>query len=690
MNSQQEPREQRNIPSSEEMLAQLTMAEVDTNLDDYIDLITENVFLGLYNAEISSILMHALKRAHGALSRRSAALALAVSAEPNNQYAVDALILMYQQHLDDPYMRASLLEALSILALRSPLAYMEIASALLRLNTNDSSYVLIKAAKIIGRLENYRSTPELRSKLKEWSSTEDLSVQSEVQYQLGLITLADALLSPTSTQLYEQFVDARTKFAYAEATTEHRPDAAMFVLLLDILLTLDGFVNARTQKTEQIAQYTAELEKALLGLWRDYRTPAAELLAVRVLSIADALKRTVLSANRADDWTNFDAALIELATIYSIISTQTQWIEGHERCNQAIGAIADRVLAPQLGPVLLQAIGRRRLAIVIDNYVATHGDDATAAGLRALEQATTLNNINEQTEPLGPQLAQLAAQYDETTRRFLQNFTTAVTQNSVDRFLQEMGLGSTALPIDQPGLYGADVHVNQIVRRLLQDIRNYLTSYSQQKWYRLAAVVESIVSFTQYVRDILPDYTRCLEDAGKGQEASEEDLQEHLFEVLRSKFNRNVIYEYQRIGGGRPDTVLKFEEVMFPIEVKHEFSSIEQQHVHNMYITQADIYAAATDNISFLMILDLRTINGAGHKTRTASRRRQGQPSDHVSLYTLDESFWLDGLPSDPQILHSAKKAVIVGLIPGNRPRPSSTTTYSRRPKNKIPPNSTA
>jgi hypothetical protein len=123
-----------------------------------------------------------------------------------------------------------------------------------------------------------------------------------------------------------------------------------------------------------------------------------------------------------------------------------------------------------------------------------------------------------------------------------------------------------------------------------------------------------------------------------------------------------------------------FAECFFPIEVKHEFSSINPQAIHEDYLTQPEIYAAATDRVAFLMILDLRDANATGHADRAKERRRRGQPTDHPSLYTLEDGFWVDALSLDPQLPHMKPKAVIIGLVPGNRPRPSSTTTYSERP----------
>ena len=51
-----------------------------------------------------------------------------------------------------------------------------------------------------------------------------------------------------------------------------------------------------------------------------------------------------------------------------------------------------------------------------------------------------------------------------------------------------------------------------------------------------------------------------------------------------------------------------------------------------------------------------------------------------AALYHLRDSFWVESLPADPEIPDATSKVVVVGLLPGNRPLPSSMSTYSKRP----------
>jgi hypothetical protein len=160
-----------------------------------------------------------------------------------------------------------------------------------------------------------------------------------------------------------------------------------------------------------------------------------------------------------------------------------------------------------------------------------------------------------------------------------------------------------------------------------------------------------------------------------GRKALEKALQDPLFAWLRARFGRQTVYERAPLAGGRSDSGLLFPECEFPIEVKREFTTLDRCHVRANYISQPDDYAASRERVSFLLLLDLRKVNAGGGRT---TKKGSGTLAPmNVALYSLRESIWVDGLSTDPQIQGAAPNAVIVGLVPGNRLRPSSKTVYS-------------
>jgi hypothetical protein len=670
----------------EEARQELVSLPAGTERDDYIDELVDRAMRTLPGEPgVAAFCIEALPLAQRALTLRSTALALALSAAPEDTTAVDIFVEAFRQHRMDVFLAPALLDSLALLAERSPIARAETASALIRLTCRDSRYLLIKGAQILGRLDSLRQSPDLRQKLHELGACSDLGVQAEVVTQEAFIELADALLSTNAIELYQRLGQAQAMFARAGRMEEHRPDAELFASLVEMLLEFHEFTTDQGRTAQRLQDLIHLIRTVLVTKWwSSYRSELADVCVARVLEIADALQRATVLMQGAEDWTNLDEALTELAALYAVICLQ----QGADAHRLSFSVFADNVFVPQLGPVLQAAVGRRRLVKVANNYVATHGEDEYAAGLRAFVHVVTALEEQQSKGVLYPtvpqdlsmQLSPLASARGQSPETMVQSFLRANRQGTDAIWIQELGLGSVALPVDRPEMFAGNGSVHEVTVDLLRELKIYLEPYPPLKWHRLMTVVETIVSFSKYVFDTLPEWTKCQEDGGMGQKASERDLQKALFSWLRQRFDDNVVYEFNPLGGGRIDNGLQFQECRIPIEIKHEFTSISPEHVREHYLLQADIYAASTDRVSFLLILDLRDLHAQKHRTRRTKARQVEEKAEIVSLYGWQEGFWVDSLPVDSQVPRARPKAILICAIPGNRPAPSSTTKYSSRP----------
>jgi hypothetical protein len=666
----------------------LTTSPAGAERDEYIDTLADRVLMLSATPETEEaldVLIQALSLAQRELTLRSAALAVAVIAPSDNENAVDALLTAFRQHRRHRFLAPATLEALTLLALRNPVARLETAPLLIRLTPHDSRYLLIKSAKMITRLDPLLRSTELRQKLIEWRECSDLAVASEAAVQHAYLDLYDTLLSATTTELYQRLALTQVAFIHAAQMEEHRPDAELFACLVEMLLTFHNLPHDRNTTAQRLLELFDQLTTQIVPHWiPEYRSEGTNVCISHILGIADALKRAALSVRDADDWTNFDEALMELAALYSVMYCSDELLNDFALTPAASVAIADTLFVSQIGSVLHKTVGRR-LARVTEKYVLAHGEDGTANGLRTLEHAVaTIDQAQErETDPPSPHmladLAHLASDLGQTPEEMLRSFFQARRHGHDAHWLSQLDVGLVPLPVDHPEFFDGNGPVHDASQTLLQQLDTVLHPYPPHRWMRLVKVVESIMAFAHLVFDTLPPYARCQEDGGKGKDASERDLQEHLFAWLRQHFDDQAIYEITPIGGGRVDTGLKFTDFVLPIEVKHEFTSITSEHIQTHYLVQADIYAAATGHISFLLILDLRDVHARKHRNRRAQARLTGEEATIVSQYGWDDGFWVETLPPDPQVPHAKTNAVVIGIIPGNRPRPSSTTTYSTR-----------
>ncbi len=672
----------------EEARGKLTTMSTGSELDDYIDELVDYMVKAPAEPDATPFFINALPLAQSELTLRSVALAIAITAGSEDASAVDALIASFRQHRTHAFLAPALLDALALLATRSAIARAETASLLIRLTCQDSRFLLIKGAQIIGRFDPLWRSFDLRQKLHEVSTCSDHSVQAEIAIQQAFLQLADTLLSSDTAELYQRLEQTQAAFAHAREMEEHRPDAELFACLVEMLLAFRNLAYDRISTARRLQELYHYLHTVLAThWWPSYRSEVGNVCVARILEIADALQRSAVSVRDADDWTNMDEALTELAALYAVIRSQKGATDRRIQASHAYTAIADRILVPQLGPVLRESIGRRRLAKATENYVAAHGEDEYAAGLRAfvqvvaaLEQTKKEETSTARSMDLSTQFLHLASALRQTPETMVQSFVLASRQGNDSAWVRQFGLGPVPLPVDRPEAFGGSGPVHEVTVSVLNELQTYLGPYPPHKWQRLITVVETIASFAKFVFDTLPEYAKCREDGGMGQAASEKDLQKALFSWLRQRFDDSVIYESNPLGGGRIDTGLQFPECKIPIEIKHEYSSIDPEHIRANYLTQADTYAAASDRVCFLLILDLRDTHARKRRSRITHARQMEEKTETVSLYSWQEGFWIDALPLDPQVPQARPKAVVICAIPGNRPTPSSTTRYSGRP----------
>lgn len=678
------------------LLPQLEAAVSSGSVDDFIDERLEQATVadGVPSAQPlgpsgdpTAFLLAALGVAQSESTQRDVAAALAQHGRTGDASVADALAAVYRSARSDPSRGPALLATLALRAEQDPVARSDLFGALLRLSSADSRYLLIRAAKIIGYFEGTGISTNARDKLTEWAGAEDLPVQGEARQQLALLALADALSQTDVQGVQTALHEARVAFARAEATEEMRHDARLFGALLDLLLAHLGTPGSGSEYSKNVRE-RAEALKSLLDdpserPWAGYASPSERVLEYRIYRIAVGFIRVVDEVSAMEEWTNFDESLTELAATW-----QLMWgrVVGFEDSGQAITAPVRMVqraehsaVLPRVGSFLERAVGRQRICRVVERYENAFGTEGPVSEvLRAFSEAAgraeyarerdggTLTIDTDAFVRLAANSPDVAAQI----AGLMPGAEAALRTAGLDHVVAKPARLTYPVATDNPGLYGNDPAVDETARALLQDVAARLgPGYPLPLWRRFEALTVSLVKIARDVRSDLPAFVLSAQErGGKGQQASEDDLQKYVFDALRREYGRSAHWESTGIAGGRGDAYVTFPEGAFPIEVKAEYRDITREHVREAFLAQPDRYAADRDRLAYLLILDLR----------------EGNASGELALYPLRESFWVDGLPVDPQITGAQPNGVVVGLFPGNQPKPSSTTTYSRRPRSKL------
>lgn len=295
------------------------------------------------------------------LTKRDVAFALAICIPDSGvANATASLLAEYNTSRLHAFLGPEMLHALSLLAERDAYARRETVGVLLQITPLETRYLLIRAAKIAGRLESVATTTLLRGKLEEWTESDDPAVSGEAFFQLALLSLGDALCAQDVASLTVRLADSRVAFARAEQSEECRVDARLYLALVDLLLSFhetDGTRDRHEIISARARQLIALIDNPRVRPWHGYASKAEELAQYRLLTIARCFEAISAAASEMEKWTNFDASLSEVAALYAMLlhggsGRDFDTWRGHPepRCRGSSGPAAGAVAGPGRNP----------------------------------------------------------------------------------------------------------------------------------------------------------------------------------------------------------------------------------------------------------------------------------------------------------------------------------------------------
>lgn len=678
-------------------LSALAAATTGTETDDVVDDLLEETdgHRGSLPPHATAILLAALGRQVAPMTRRDLIHLLADSVGPEapaSDRVIDAIAGQFDVARTDAFLGPEILHALSKISVRSPLARAALRNILVRVDTNDTRFLLVRAAKTLGSFAARGVDLDVGNQLEKWAESPDLAVQAEARMQSAIASLAETLRVESLNDLQDRLTISRRSLLAADTLEELRVDAARLLALVDVLeayvaMRIGGDAAAVQIISERAARLRDLVVDPYLGAWPGYADGLDALAEHHLFRVTTAFLRLGETLSQAEEWIDLDAALVD--TVAALRLMLMRRADDSDGALAAIRAVGENIGGRPLGPFLSRMVGRVRFARILARWEAKEsvGDGrGVVAVLRPLYAAV------ESAERTGVQPSlPVDLDVDRVLRLAVDQPAVVATlcqalPSLLDR-LREAGLDLSAdgaeleawrMPVDAPGLYGGDPAVDDTVRPLLHDIwARVAPRFPLDRWNRLRDVLVFLVQLARDVRSDLPAFMLAEKEGGLGLKAGEGDLQRYVFEELRRKYGRPALYESSGFSGGRADSGLQFEDFTLPIEVKAEHADVSRDGIRSSYVAQSDRYATDRDAVAVLLVLDLRSVELAGPKARGAKKgKKAGQ-----ALYALRDSFWIDALPEDSQVDTTHPTAVIVGLFPGNQPKPSSLTRYSRRPR---------
>jgi len=487
----------------------------------------------------------------------------------------------------------------------------------------------------------------------------------DAMFELALCQLREALSAETIPQATQALTAARSSFATVDAAEEARHDARVYAAACDAILAFaandrDRLVDATDRLTAAVDQRTAWLSGVHSPSWLEPRR-AAELVWQRlVLQLRAAAERLSEPA-----WMDVWDALATVLDAY----TQARTVRPLPAVEGTPGLAA--IVEPTIEDAILREqgllAGLRRSIIEVSKLDSPPLDADTArlvltrieaASARQREphghstRSTHDEDDEEPHEPDATRLHRLApALIHGLGERRAANIAADISDNDL-RLLEGLVYHRTtaqsfiAHPILDP-LYEDLLQQLDTSPNFVGDVRRTFGLLLEQTLRFLLSRADITTKTWGLHKGKDKDYRRLLKK--NEQRPFEVDLQQDYYQWLaQGQLAGLVAVEQTDIATGRADVIVTSGATRYLTEIKRELTDASRENLEDSYLRQAADYSNTNVPFGQLLVLDL-TPHPDG-------------------VRRVDEAVWLAyHRPPNATI----DRAVIVGVVAGNRPTPS-------------------
>ncbi len=566
---------------------------------------------------------------------------------------------------DQLFIKEKSLEALVLLSIVDKVSRYKALALLEELESDWPPYLLIKAIKLLGHLYDKHPEDGILEIMKRGLSSYDPQVLSEVVYHLGIIHLRKALESTDNKNLISELQEAHKWFTQADSILENRDDARFYKLVAKLFINLLG----ATRYDEDILNQLEEIiSKRRLFSCDDCQEVVLE---TKIFELFQNLKLVFEKIDCIDSWLNISTEILELANIYSIerhISFKGTFLQEFD------DSIKKFVFLPRVKTSVYHKISaaKQRLELIRKQYLPSFSEQQLQFVDAILDYCMSNPDPvkTKKKELRDKALVKLSIATNIPPQEIAEQLDRSLEEDRFEEYLiDKVGfLGQLLLERNEFQFETGFPIGDEILKDFREKVRFLLPEYPEKKLKAYLAILSELIRYNIHVNDVQKNdrgrdrsFLFSEEAGGHGQNASEKDLQQDVFDFLLGTRIANFLeLEKTNVASGRVDIRVNFGEIRFPIEIKKELRDVSEDHIKSAYIAQAQTYAASYDQLGFFMVLDL---------TEKAKQQPPVNIRDH---------FYLTHLKPQENITVRYPDYITVILVTGNRLTPSLRSKYSR------------
>ena len=522
--------------------------------------------------------------------------------------AAAALAAHYEASDLEPWGRAQALRGAMLLAQGRPAMVKRFQASILDVSMDDDPRFLRHVAKIAGAVLRHHPDADSKALLARLATVEIAA--DEASMELGLAELRDGLAATTEDILWLALGSAREWFDRAMRSSEHRPDAKLFGLCVDFLLTVkdDGLRADLDQRLPKLK--AAALEYAAFSQSRHTsRSWLAVSSVERFHWLSMAAKLSALASSLTKEvWLN--AALVVEDELLSI------FYPGSE----VFGLPSTPGLDASMQGASLRGLRERRYYLqALDQWLqenAHHGKAVAVGQLRETLRASMEDTLHRRpfdatTTSRLVEVLKDAGFSDANARMGVSELRLHADANVVVADLWDKTIEQFSAQPDYATYADARVLVETLVGLLLK----FLEARSN-----IGVSTDPAASYLFVRTEPYPQ---------------EHDLQLDFLKFLQTGAAPAFQAEARDRGGGRSDIDVQYRGVKTIVEVKKNDNVTDNAGLAVRYAGQATGYLTTGVRFGFLLVLDLTDRNG--HQQHISERMsvELKKPTGSDTEYTI-------------------------------------------------------
>lgn len=546
------------------------------------------------------------------------------------------LSLATEQRKPTPLRTAALKGALAF-ARDDAIRLARLVADLSETSPGDEPTYLAHAARIAGVLHGKTHNPALADFLRLLDGVD--GADDQVHFELGLVSLQQAIEADDTPQVVRHLSDARNEFDRAVASRASRHDARSYQIAIDLLMAfherkipegLDGSLRAMRASAFAYSEYS------LMGR----SDPVLGSIASQVAALASLAGNLSALTSRLDEDVWLEAVeIIEKHLLFAYEANRSVFAGPP-------GRGVDCVIRPVLEPRLF---GNRNHVLQLSAWLRRHAANFDAELTRDLAAAVEASyqggadfpSDAESSDPLDSALKERVRSTSDEAYEDL-----VVTAAKVVYAHQSQNVGIAVR------------RMLETVDRAFASIEDYATPAVRSQFLALVLGAANFLAQKLDSSVEMDRFSEYLFERGKPLPL-EKELQQDFLRHARSA-GLPMTDELRGIGGGRADVAYVSDGVVIIVEVKRELADASFDNLLASYGEQTAIYQATNVKLGMMLVLDLSKKNSRLAHMDTWYDTRIGDLLD-------------DG----------TDRGVLIVKIPGRRETPSTATVAAKARKGK-------